>query len=577
MNIRPSSAGTVGAYVPPYPPGRLEAFAQRCWVDRPARYVLFAVATLISLLFAGYYFGTFDQAIHIPFLKKYADPSLYPNDPFFEMRFVHYSYFWFPFISLYQLGILEISMFFVHLIASYATFWAIWELSKVIFNNPLASLLAVIGFTLPHAGFASFTLIEFSLLNRTFVLPFLLFALTLYLRGRTITAFALFGILYNLHVVSVNFVLAMVLFDSLLQIRKRGWKTPLLGLLVFIPLALPVLIWRATAAPIAQEVNHEWFGLLANSYFYHLFYLIGPYLHVMTVTLGGFATIAIFFLTRSIAPVGYRASLTNFVYAALLIVLVQVLASYIYPMTILIQAQIMRAGMFVMFFAYLCFAAYLAQRFQTRQLRVPEFSLLTAGMITSISPLSLLAVWGALQLRVPRVVRRTLASVTLLATFMLTLTILYVAEIWRPGVEIYPRETAWTRTQLWARDNTPRDAVFITPPERWWFYEPEWRVLSERSTVVTLSELLEIAFEPNYTERWKERFDVLAPGVREQLRGDVMENNRLTKDAYHQLSTADFQAAAERFGASYLVLEKPQRRDFPIVYENEEFTIYQVR
>jgi len=44
------------------------------------RQLFFILATGLTLGLMGYYFGTFDQVSHIPFLKKLADPSLYPND-----------------------------------------------------------------------------------------------------------------------------------------------------------------------------------------------------------------------------------------------------------------------------------------------------------------------------------------------------------------------------------------------------------------------------------------------------------------------------------------------------------------
>jgi hypothetical protein len=88
-----------------------QTLAQRIWTSRLYRLALFGTATFVSVLFTGYYFGTFDQAIHIPFLKKDVYPGLFPNDPFFDLRFTHYSFFWFPFLYIYRAGLLEPAMF----------------------------------------------------------------------------------------------------------------------------------------------------------------------------------------------------------------------------------------------------------------------------------------------------------------------------------------------------------------------------------------------------------------------------------------------------------------------------------
>jgi hypothetical protein len=555
----------------------LDHMVQRCWTLRAYRYVLFALATTVSIVFVGYYSGTFDQAIHIPFLKKYADPALYPNDPFFDMRFIHYSYFWFPFIWIYRLGVLEPTMFVVHVLVTYATFWALWELSRTLFHNPLASFLTILAFTLPHAGFAGFTLLEFSLLNRTFVLPFLLIALNLYLRERRIPAFLMLGLLYNLHVVSVNFVLAMVLFDSVLRLRHGGWRNLVIGMPVFVVAALPVLIWRLTSGQPVRGVDWDWFLLLANSYFFHLFYLFGPFLPVVFVALGGLATAGIFIVTRRATPAPvYNQRMTHFVLAALLVVLTQLVASIVYPALIIVQAQIMRAGVFVMIFAYLSMAHFLAVRYQEGKLRGVDFGLLTGALVFSPSPLILVVVAAIRRWLRPAALSRGVQVVALPVMFIALSTYLYRIDLWRPGVALSPAPSPWVDVQTWARDNTPLDAVFVTPPHLWWFYDPEWRVISERSTVVTLSELLEVAFDPSYVPRWRERFAALAPGAEERLRGDVFTNNQVTAEAFYSLSSDDLYRAARRFGASYLVVEKPHLHGFPVVYQNDAFVVYRL-
>ncbi len=102
----------------------------------------------------------------------------------------------------------------------------------------------------------------------------------------------------------------------------------------------------------------------------------------------------------------------------------------------------------------------------------------------------------------------------------------------------------------------------------------DWRVFSERSTVATLSELLEAAFAPDYLDYWKPRFEALAPGALAQFQGDYFENKRLTAAAYYGLTAADFEGLAARFQADYVVIEKPHSYDLPVVYENSGFVIY---
>src|SRR5688572_23657503 len=135
-------------------PGALDRLAARFGRSTGWRHLLFLAATLFTIGFLGYHYGTGDQALHIPFLKQAADPTLYPNDSFFELRHQHYSYFWYAFVPFQRAGLLEVTLFVVHVAATYLAFWALWVLSDELFANPLSSLLGVVVLAFPHVGFA---------------------------------------------------------------------------------------------------------------------------------------------------------------------------------------------------------------------------------------------------------------------------------------------------------------------------------------------------------------------------------------------------------------------------------------
>jgi hypothetical protein len=155
----------------------LNRIAEKLTSSWKLRHLLFAAAAFIAILLTGYHLGTWDQVVHLTFLKKFANPALYPGDPFLEIRLVHYSYFWFFFEPFYLWKLLEPTLFLVHFISVYLTFWALWELSNTLFKNPLSNLLCVLAFIPPHMGMTGFTVVELNLLNRSFVLPFLLAAI----------------------------------------------------------------------------------------------------------------------------------------------------------------------------------------------------------------------------------------------------------------------------------------------------------------------------------------------------------------------------------------------------------------
>ncbi len=54
--------------------------------------------------------------------------------------------------------------------------------------------------------------------------------------------------------------------------------------------------------------------------------------------------------------------MTNFVYAIGVVLIVQLITTYWFPITFILQLQILRIGVFLLLFGYIYFAGYLAKR-----------------------------------------------------------------------------------------------------------------------------------------------------------------------------------------------------------------------
>ena len=551
----------------------LISIGNKIWQKKVYQYIFFAIASFITICFMGYYFGTFDQASHIPYLKKYADPSLFPNDKFFDIRYFHYSFFWFFFIPFYRLGILEVTMFITHFLATFITFLAIWNLAKTLFKNPIASFLAVIAFIFPHIGFAGFPIFEFGLLNRSFVLPFLLLAINQYINKKNIYAFLILGLMYNIHVVSVNFVIAVFLFDSVLRIKEIGIKNLTKQFIIFLIFASPVLVWKFSNSHVDIGLDRSWFYIINNGLLGNLFTLLTLNPLINFITLNGIATVIIFFLSLPIKKSDNDLIVKNFIWAALIILLIQMVAGTWLPLTVIIQSQIIRVGLFINFFAYLYFSGYIAKLISSKKIGVSKIVLLILVLLFSIVPLIPLVIL-LLYKKIDHKILIEIIKYLIIFVFLITLFILKIANIWRPGINIGPIKDDSYDVQMWAKNNTAKDVIFITPPALWWFYNLEWRVISERSTVSTLSELLEGAFLPSYIDYWRPRFEDVAPGALIQFSVDPLKNIEITKKAYNFLSEKDVIRISKKYNAKYFVSEKPYRYSFPMVYQNNHFNIY---
>ncbi len=541
------------------------------------RQLFFLICTLISVVVSGYHYGTFDQAAHIPFVKHFADQSLYPSDPFLKLSSVHYSFFWQFFVPFEKLGILELSMFIVHLISTYLTLSMIWRLSMTIFKKPLTAIFAVLLFMLPHLGFGGLSILEFSLLNRTFVLPILLLAIDQYLNKKIILSFIFLGLAYNIHAISVHFVLALFSFDLLIRYRLASFKKLIPAAVVFIIGALPLLIWRFGSGGLDLSIQPAWFKLVSDGLLYHLFFPIGGSLFVLLLFLSGLSIGAIYFLfSKKEKDNKYFPSINNFVLISGVFVIVSYIISYLYPAVFLIQLQLVRAGIFILFFAYLFLANYLADQLEVHsELAAQTILILIAGIILPL-PLLLLPIILITFIKIK--IRIKEYAIGFLSLFLIGISIysLYFAELWRPGIYINGKNDNWKEVALWARDNTALDARFITPPQQWSLNITDWRVISERQSLATYSEMLELIFEPNYMSDFKYRFELVSPGAINQFKGDFFKNRLIIKDRYYSLSQDQIINIAQQQGVSFIVLERPNHLGLHIAYQNDEFVVYQL-
>jgi hypothetical protein len=165
------------------------------------------------------------------------------------------------------------------------------------------------------------------------------------------------------------------------------------------------------------------------------------------------------------------------------------------------------------------------------------------------------------------------AGLTLIG-FVSTLAVVMLYQVWSPGIYLSPPTSPWIQVQKWALKHTPKEAVFITPPQVFSPLIPDWRVFSERGAVATLTELFEIALLPDYLSVWKPRFETLAPGAIDQFIGDFNANREIIQKAYNRLPTDALIEIGCRYQADYLVVERKITRPLKEVFSNAGYRVY---
>ncbi|MFS8159397.1 MAG: hypothetical protein ACMG6E_04130, partial [Candidatus Roizmanbacteria bacterium] len=511
-----------------------------------------------------------------PFLKKIVDPSLYPHDPYFDLKQYHYSYFWYLFIPFYKMGILEPVLFIVHIFAEFFTLLGIWFVAKVLFDDDRIANASVLILMLPHLSFGGFPLIEFQVINRTVILPFLLYGIVLFLQKKYIRSFILLGILYNFHALSVHFVLAPFGLYYLIDWKHVSIKTKLLSTIGFILSALPVFAWKFSNSRIELATTKEWFDMINLTLLHTVFTFWSPLPLVIILSTGGIGIFALYwYLVKKLPERESNPMLTTFIMGSAIACALGFLFSQWIPLTFIIQFQLVRAVIIALILVYISYAAYVYRQFDKKKIQALDLMILLTSALVFFSPLLLL-----IYIPIFMFVRKKYKFVAVIITLFIFFGGLMFSrklQTWQPGIHIYSIHDSWYDTQKWAKDNSAKDSVFIVPPEKWWMYELGWHVESERSTVFTSYELLELAFVPSYTKYFVERLDDVAPHARAKFNGDVFYTRKLLHDSYYGQDENHWRYVGAKYGAKYFVAEKPKRYTFPVVYENKGYRVYMIK
>jgi hypothetical protein len=109
--------------------------------------------------------------------------------------------------------------------------------------------------------------------------------------------------------------------------------------------------------------------------------------------------------------------------------------------------------------------------------------------------------------------------------------------------------TPWIQAQLWAKEYTAKDAIFLAP-----WKQAGFPVFSQRNIVGDWKSGGDVKFSPVFAHQWWE------------WRSDF--------GGFDGFDTGEFCRLSKKYRFHYIVTEKKETLRFPIVYENQEFSIY---
>lgn len=535
-------------------------------------------------LVRGYLFGIVDDghSIQIPFLKANLDPTLYPNDPMIATRFF-YPAFYFDLLALVTRQVdLETVFLGLHLLTLAGFLVGIVALTRSLVRDaqPIRPVVVVMLLTLaalPVLG--GDNLVLRSTLARHSAMVAGLWVLVLGVRGNQLAAYVLAGLLFNLHALTGGYVLAMLIAADLTSLPRQRWRELALLTVLALILASPALVWILRTS---EAVTAEWIALLRIRSAQHSFPFSWPP-----------SDYVMFGLWLLLAGLGWWPQrrtvmgrwLAGAAVAVVILSVVGVIFSEVLPLGPVLRAQLLRSTKFLTLLALPLVAGWLLAQWDRggvarlgglvigAGLFLPDPWLWSAAVIAGLL-LVLPAGWSPLAragqsigqqadnrlpapfkrarttfARGPSVIRWTLALLLVVGGLAL------VANLTRtePPADAL---AAWVDVQQWARDNTARDALFLTPAYLYGF-----RIESERPIVGEWKDGTQQYFSVPYASEWWNRMRDL-------------KTETSTATGYDDLTQNDVLAVRDKYGARYAVFLADKVLELPVAYRNPWFVVY---
>ncbi len=584
-------------------PGRGAALA--------SEFSIVAAMTALFVLLWGYSFGVDDHAIHLAFIERIRDPGFLPGDPMLAMASKHPSMF-FPLMAWLSSAVpIEAVYFGAYLLSTFMMLFGLRMLGRSLWPGAGANwiflLVLAIAALIPRAVAGGVNNFDPLFLPRVMSLGPLLIALALCVRGRTLLAFALTGLVFLFHATTAAHTAMLVwvacAFCGREQLRALG-----LGPVVFLLAASPVLIMIVAAggSDIPTPAPAAWIDAVKLQYPFHHF--DNPFAVVMQALWG---TLAVLMAILCSPWKSTGRMLAGFLVGVWLLFAIGAVGNNLLRSPQTIQLHLFQAGRMLDYLAllsvvwsvYACFrrsklfgvAALLPALtyiFNSAIVYLNDITGLPADLHFTRASYAVLAIMFAGVLLIIAM-RSTKPDDTATPAprpapplaVTLGLSTLIVVSTAFVGIKAADSSSHWgyDGTRLagypmmrWADAHLPADAVVMISP---YLFEPvaSFRYFGRRRIIGSWKDGSEGSFDAAFQMQWAEYMHhvfKLPTTVDPRDHPGMLE--RLNRD-YHRISTDEIAAIARRYGATHVVRESGAAPLlFPQLYRDRDYALYRI-
>ncbi len=518
-----------------------------------------------EMLLFGHRVGLHNHAIQLPYLFWLNDPTLYPGDRLMESMRDYFSYFWLGMAWLTRWLPLEPAFLAIHLLTLAGRYGALWCMARVVAPGRTVAPWIVCWLHLFAETPIGREQLHWFYVAHTSVASMLgLWVLYFTFRRWWWAAFALAGLIFNLHAMQAAY-LAMMLAAAWLWTERANLgsaKTLLRGAamgVVFLLAASPGLAWMLRSG--AASSGATGLGELLRSFFPGHFF-------PSAFTMGNWIALAGYVAMLAIAWRGLARSKETGIGAAqglalLAFWLLAGIAIEYWEPDFLLKLHVYRSSSYFVVIALVLFGGWLAGVMENLAASRSSFLLPLLAVVVAAPPLmtkpllaTILPVVGVLLAGAAvrwissRLVRRGGFWAEVPAALVLTAGLVYLGVAQHRERMAWNRQFAWRMGEYqkaaeWARDNTPPDARFLTPPDLAGF-----RIGSRRAVVWEWFDGAAMLWDAAYCDYWRAHYLQAGAKVRHTHSDFITDRLRWT---WHGKPLPELEAIASKENAHYIV------------------------
>jgi hypothetical protein len=533
--------------------------------------------------------------VYVSLLKHQIDPSLYPGDIFVQanqrlpiplVRIVY------P-LLLKSTGVEINFLFFLGELSSRLLLFAsIYFLSLSLFKDPPIALLTSAMMLIPKVAIGFFALYNRTDFNADLALGLNIFSLAFFFQERMGAALLLNGLSYNFHPIIPFWLTTVYAVYFLLQ--RTSWKRLSQGAIIFLVSSFPFTLLMVKNLAASHGVYYDtglWLRFFMTSHIWpSLQTAVDPRFWMILALYPFISALA---LTKY--PVENRLRKKIVILTAVVTgaILLAVVFCDLDPWMAVIKTMPARSSVYLIVLSLPLISRLLWMELleADREKRVYRRNLtrtviLLLGVSMLLTPFYYEPVW------VPYLLSSVLFFISRPPGSPLTpgpngrmtkillgfLCALPCALILRHGLqaENTPPLTDWKEVQVWVKDHSHKEDMFITPPDLCGF-----RIFSERINFISTNDLMSIlALDPAFTQECASRMRWLGFEPLQDLdtirRTYGIGHHRLM-EGFRRLQERDFVNIQKHYpSVRYLVTFDDVRLNLPKLFENRSFAIYAI-